>query len=375
MSKTSNPRVLVFDASYDESMDRVVEDILKEFPFEWENKNVVVKPNLLSANPPEDGVTTHPSLVRAVVSSLLHRGAKVLVGDNPGVFGYGKSEEVARISGVEDAAKDCFIQLGRNPVKYNISARCIDHVIISKDILDADIVVNLPKLKTHSLTYFTGAIKNTFGYVVGGDKIRVHSQAKTPRLFSETLVDIFQIRPPELNIMDAVIAMEGNGPKNGTTRKLGKVLASNNAVSLDAAAAHLIGKKISAIPHIEIAGNRALGPINLSDISLNNPISPVSDFKMPTTFTSGIVGAILNRFLSRWINCVPKINKNRCEVCNICVDHCPVDAMKIENDYPKADNKKCINCYCCQEMCPEDAIMLKGRTINLIRGTSRNESA
>jgi ferredoxin len=239
--------------------------------------------------------------------------------------------------------------------------------MIAKDVLDADIVVNLPKLKTHALTYFTGSVKNTFGYVVGGGKIRAHSQATNPRRFAEILVDIFQVRPPELNIMDAVEAMEGNGPSQGSVRHLGKVLASNNAVSLDAVALHLIGRKVKAVPHLEIAGDRGLGAVDISEISLIGKLTPVTNFKMPATFVPGIVGIVLNRFLSRWINCVPETIKANCKKCGICVNHCPVEAMKMADDFPIADKNKCINCYCCQEMCPEDAIRLTGRVISCIR--------
>ncbi len=368
MPEKTNTRVLVFDAAYDESMALTVDKILDEFQLDWRDKNVLVKPNILAGEPPEKAVTTHPVLVSSVVEKLLQKGAGVMVGDNPGVMGYGKSDKAARIAGITDAAKGCFIQLGGNPIKHSVPSRYFDHLMIGKEALDADIVVNLPKLKTHGLTFYTGAIKNTFGYVVGGGKMRVHSLAATPRRFAEAIVDIFQIRPPELNIMDAVEAMEGNGPHNGSVRRLGKVLASDNAVALDTAAIHLIGKKIKAIPHVEIAGNRGLGPVDLSDISFNVPISPVSGFKMPVTFVPGIAGVALNRFLSRWINCLPRIVEDHCELCSICVDHCPVDAMKITGDYPKVDKDKCINCYCCQEMCPENAIQLKGRTINFLRG-------
>jgi uncharacterized protein (DUF362 family)/NAD-dependent dihydropyrimidine dehydrogenase PreA subunit len=367
MPKTPNPRVLIFDASYDESMAQVVEKILDEFPFEWKGRNVLVKPNILSANLPEKGITTHPALVRPLVSKLIQKGANVIVGDNPGIYGYGQSDKAARVSGIKDAAQGCFIHLGRNPVKYAISSRYTEHIMIAKDVLDADIVVNLPKLKTHALTYFTGSVKNTFGYVVGGGKIRAHSQATNPRRFAEILVDIFQVRPPELNIMDAVEAMEGNGPSQGSVRHLGKVLASNNAVSLDAVALHLIGRKVKAVPHLEIAGDRGLGAVDISEISLIGKLTPVTNFKMPATFVPGIVGIVLNRFLSRWINCVPETIKANCKKCGICVNHCPVEAMKMADDFPIADKNKCINCYCCQEMCPEDAIRLTGRVISCIR--------
>ncbi|MBN1495419.1 MAG: DUF362 domain-containing protein, partial [Spirochaetes bacterium] len=286
---------------------------------------------------------------------------------NPGVFGYGMSDRAARVSGILDAAQGSFIHLGRRPVRRRIDSADLDHVMIAGDVLDADFVINLPKLKTHGLTFYSGGIKNCFGYVVGGDKMRVHRQAATPRRFAAALVDIFAIRPPDLTIMDGVDAMEGNGPSNGTVRRVGKVLASDNAVSLDAAALRLIGGTVASVHHVDMAGRRGLGETDLGKLSIIGAIEPVAGFRMPATFVPGLSGLVLNRFLSRWINCVPEVDADRCRACGVCVKHCPVGAMRMVNDYPFADRDICISCYCCQEMCPENAIVLSGRMINLIR--------
>jgi uncharacterized protein (DUF362 family)/NAD-dependent dihydropyrimidine dehydrogenase PreA subunit len=363
---SESTKVAVYKASYD-SIDQTVAEILKEFPIHWKGKRVLVKPNILSPNKPQKCVTTHPSVVGSVVSHLVKKGAKVMVGDNPGVFGYGMSDRAARISGILDAAQGRFIHLGRKPVRFPLKSRYLDHVMLSGDVLDADIVVNLPKLKTHGLTFYSGAIKNCFGHVVGGDKMRVHSQAETPRRFSEALVDIFQIRPPDLTVMDAVDAMEGNGPSNGTVRKMGLVLAARNAVSLDAVALAIIGKKVRSIAHVDIAGTRGLGETDIEKLQIIGNIAPVTGFKMPATFVPGMAGIVLNRILSRWINCVPEVVAERCKKCGICVKHCPVKAMRMGDDVPAADKETCISCYCCQEMCPENAIRLSGRVINFIR--------
>jgi uncharacterized protein (DUF362 family)/NAD-dependent dihydropyrimidine dehydrogenase PreA subunit len=369
MMPIDDSKVMILDADYDDSMDEAVAEIMQEFPYAWRGKKVLVKPNMLAPHTPEEGVTTHPLLVKSVVRRLKDQGAEVMVGDNPGVGGYGMSEKVARKCGILDAAGDCFINLGRYPVKHPIPSKYCDSVLIARDVLDADFVVNLPKLKTHGLTYITAAIKNTFGYVVGGDKIRVHSCATTPRQFAGLLVDIYRIRPPELNIMDAVIAMEGNGPSNGKLRRLGKVLAGANGVCVDAVAVDLVGQNAAAMPFLQIAGRLGLGETDVSKIPVYGTYEPVADFKLPSTFVPGVAGAVLSRFLSRWVNCVPEVVEDLCQRCGICVDHCPVGAMQMNDDFPEADRDQCIHCYCCQEMCPEGAIKLSGRLINLYRGS------
>ncbi len=362
-------RVAVYEAAYDSSMDGVIRRVLSEFPLPWKGKRVLVKPNMLTPHPAEKGVTTHPSLVSAVVKELQGRGAEVLVGDNPGIGGYGMSEKVARVSGILQAADGCFVNLAQNPVRHPVSSRFLDHAVVARHVLDADVIVNLPKLKTHVLTCITAAVKNTFGYLVGGDKMRVHSCARTPRQFAEALLDVYRIRPPELTIVDAVVAMEGNGPSKGPLRSLGKVLAGTDAISVDTVAAAMIGQDAASVPHLAIARRRGLGETTLDNITVSGAFEPVPDFKLPTTFVPGIMGVVLNRFLSRWVNCVPEVMDSLCVSCGICVDHCPVGAMQMEQGRPKADRDGCIHCYCCQEMCPEGAIDLSGRTINLLRRT------
>ncbi|MBI9074845.1 MAG: DUF362 domain-containing protein [Desulfatibacillum sp.] len=377
MKNQEKYRVMLFDASYEDgSLQGVMDEIFRQFPLDLNGKKVLVKPNILAGEPPEKGVTTHPAVVKAVVEKLKAEGALVMVGDNPGVFGYGKSVKAADTAQISQAAGDSFVHLGQHPVKTKLPSKDIPHVMISRDVLEADLVINLPKLKTHGLTFYTGAIKNTFGYVVGGDKMRVHSQAVTPKRFAQALVDIFSVRPPDLTIMDAVIAMEGNGPHHGNLRNVGKILASSNAVCLDAVAVTMIGKDPKSVLHLNIAAEKGLGTLDLDRISLNREITPIPDFKMPVTFVPGIAGMVLNRFLARWINCLPQIDQDKCKQCGLCVKHCPTQAMTMQKkSYPSADKNICINCYCCQEMCPEDAIALKGRTLNFIRRTSKKKPA
>jgi uncharacterized protein (DUF362 family)/Pyruvate/2-oxoacid:ferredoxin oxidoreductase delta subunit len=368
-SRGSQPaRVLARSADYrPASLDRTIEEIVEAFPRAWQGKRVLVKPNILAPHRPDRAVTTHPEVVAAVVRALTRRGAEVLVGDNPGVGGYGRSQSSADRCGILDAAGQCYRNLGQQPVQVSCQSRFFDSVTVSREVLEADEVVNLPKLKTHSLTFLTASIKNTFGYLVGGDKMRLHSLCPRPNQFAEALLDVYAIRPPSLTIMDAVLGMQGNGPANGSPVSLGRILGSDDGVALDAAATKFLGSKPSAVPHVEQAGKRGLGEARLERIAIDGDLRPVSGFRFPSTFVPGLTGVLLNRYLSRWINCLPEIDHQRCIECGLCASHCPSGAMRMEEQGPRLDASACINCYCCQEMCPADAIRLTGRLLRFLR--------
>jgi uncharacterized protein (DUF362 family)/NAD-dependent dihydropyrimidine dehydrogenase PreA subunit len=363
----ANARVLIQDAGYDASLPVAVDRILEAFPRDWSGKSVLVKPNILAPHPPDKAVTTHPDLVRAVVTALLERGARVMVGDNPGISAYGRSGRSAAVSGIEQAAQGCWVSLGNSPVRCPVSSEYFDQVTVSRQVLEADVLISLPKLKTHTLTVLTAGIKNCFGYVAGGDKLRIHAACPRPGQFAKALVDVYSLRPPDLTILDAVVGMQGNGPANGSPVFLGKIMASSNAVCLDAAAAYLLGQKPKRVPHIQEAGKRGLGEIDPDRLEILGELRPVPSFRFPQTFLPGLSGFILNRCLSRWINCLPEVVSSRCVRCGLCVAHCPVGAMQMTEAGPAVRKDTCIHCYCCQELCPEDAILLKGRLLRFLR--------
>ena len=148
MKSAENYHLLILDAEY-AHMEEVVENVLRAFPISWEGKKVVIKPNILGPYPPEKGVTTHPSLIRSLVRALKHRKAVCLVGDNPGLNGYTANERCARISGILEAADGCFVNFAREPLQVPLRSRFIDKAVVSRQILDADLIVNVPKFKTH----------------------------------------------------------------------------------------------------------------------------------------------------------------------------------------------------------------------------------
>jgi len=353
-------RILVLNGDY-RRMDETMETVLEAFPFPWENRRVLIKPNMLGPHPPEKGITTHSSLIRSLVKSLKRRQANCLVGDNPGMSGYTANEHCAAISGLRDAADGSFVNLAQDAVQIPIRSRWIQRLVVSKAVLEADLVINVPKFKTHLQTRITGAIKNMFGILVGAEKARMHLAAPQPKNFAEALVDIYQVRPPDLTIMDAVVGMEGNGPASGDLRPVGKVLAGKNGVSVDGLMAAMMGIPAKDIDMLRIAGQRGLGEIDIRKMEIQGSWSPLEKFKMPLSFVSrGLWGTLLNKTIYRpWAKPRLRVNPSLCSQCEVCIRHCPAQALTL-NGIPIMNLKKCISCYCCLELCPNQAIELAG---------------
>jgi uncharacterized protein (DUF362 family)/Pyruvate/2-oxoacid:ferredoxin oxidoreductase delta subunit len=367
--------VLILDADYgDASMDAAIERVFERVPADVAGKTVLVKPNIAGPFKMDRAVTTHPSLVRSVVKALKRRNAgKIIVGDNPGATAFGINEKCARVTGIRDAAGDHYVNFMKRPRPTRIDSRHLDQVNISSEFFECDYFINLAKLKGHSHSYLTGAIKNLYGMCVGGEKSRLHVLGKNPRVFAEILVDVFSTRTPDLNIMDAVVCMEGNGPTNGTPREVGKVLAGTNGFSLDAVCAKMAGFAMHRIKTLEVGRERGLWAGDVEAIHIDGEIPRISRFKPPYTFGAY---TIFSRTMSPFISCLPRVREENCKKCGVCASHCPVDACTFEEGgFPEIHRKKCIKCYCCQEFCPHDAIALDGRMFRLallMAGASRN---
>ena len=364
------PTVLALEGDYAQAGE-LVEKILEAFPLSWKEKRVVIKPNILGPYPPEKGVTTHPSLIRSLVKALQKRGAICQVGDNPGLNGYAANERCARISGILEAADGCYVNFAKETVQVPLRSRFIDKLVISQAILDADLIINVPKFKTHIQTRITGAVKNMFGILVGAEKARVHLTVPRPKDFSEALVDIYQIRVPDLTIMDAVVGMEGNGPSGRDLRPIGKILASKNGVSLDGLMASMMGLSPMRVDYLHVASQRGLGEIDPARMEIQGRWSPLKKYKTPLAFVSqGWLGTVVNKLVYRpFVKPRLTVRPEICTQCGVCVQHCPAQALSMK-EVPCLDEKKCISCYCCYELCSSQAIELTG----LMRRVSKREN-
>ena len=322
------------------------------------DKKVLVKPNLLGPFPPERGVTTDPRVISAIVQELRKcKSKEVIVGDNSGSIHFDPLK-IAKITGILDASDGCYNNIAREVVDVKVESKFIDGLFISKIVKEADYVINVPKFKTHGLTTITGAIKNMFGIIPGGKKAKLHTYARSIKEFAELLVDIYQIRIPDLNIMDAIIGMEGVGPTNGKTRVINKIISSENGISLDSVMAAMMGLNPDTIELLQVTKERNLGETDISNIIIDGELEVIPGFKRPN---NGILQRIRKKAVPHIFNFAsvkPIVNHNKCKICKRCIEVCPVSAMNLTNKFPEADRKKCISCFVCEEHCPYGAIIL-----------------
>lgn len=353
-------KILILDCPDYDSVEDKIGEIFVKFPRKWSGKKVLIKPNMLNSRSPQSGCNTHPAIVKTVTKWLLDAGAEVTVGDNPGTFGKSSNEECAKGSGIAEASLGFYKNIGQDAVNVEIKSRFVQQVAVSKAVLEADIVVSIPKFKTHTLTQITGAIKNMFGIIVGGDKARMHGISGTYKNFSELLVDIYQIRIPDLVIMDAVVGMEGNGPTSGNLRLIGNIIASDDGVALDSVMTYMMGKQPEKIHIFKVAKERKLGETDISKMDIIGKLEIIKDFQMPSTFLCNIAGRLGNNQIFRFfMERKPVILPEQCKGCGICAKSCPVGGITLVDKIPVINRKICIKCYCCQELCPNDAVELR----------------
>jgi len=353
-------KVLIHPATY-ANLRPAIDRVFETFPLELKGKKILIKPNVLRVSRPEEGIATHPAVLRAVVEKVeTLQPQSLVVGDNPGAFSYGANEESFEKTGLMEAAKGYYRNIGIDSQPVDFNPEYISTVNLSRIVSDADIIISLPKFKTHGLTVMTGAIKNSYGFLPGAQKARLHKIAGSPRRFHEMLVDVFQLRVPDLFIVDAVVGMEGNGPASPDLRDIGRILASDNAVALDAVMATMMGCDPGRLRFLQKAKAAGLGDFDLSNIEVIGELKKLPDFKLPPLGGEASTG---NRALQNRLHDLtllrPQADPELCSGCGTCVDQCAASALSMNGDMPLVDADKCIACFCCQEICPEKAIALK----------------
>ncbi|MBU1867385.1 MAG: DUF362 domain-containing protein [Candidatus Margulisbacteria bacterium] len=331
-------------------------------------QKILIKQNCLMGEAPEMAVTTHPALIFAVVKEVVAAGGIALVGDSPGNAHANVISSLEK-AGIRQAAETAggqlapFQQGGIVKVKSPSGSKILPEVPIAGPVLEADLVINLPKLKTHGMTLYTGAIKNMFGCVPGFFKTEFHRLAPHPRDFAGLLVDVFQISRPGLTIMDAIVGMEGAGPSHGTPRQFGAIIASTDGVAVDVIGSHLIGFNPLDIDMIRIAGERGLGNSNIEQIEVVG--AALSELRRTDWARPDRLYKILKRFprlagfLAGFIAIDPEIDQQKCVRCLVCLKSCPAKTIHQGKEKKvEIDLKDCIHCFCCHELCQYDAVKL-----------------
>ena len=352
----ARPPVFIRDAAYDSGrLDSVVSELLDASGLDVQGRSVLVKPNILWPFEVERAITTHPAVVRAVAQELKRRGARVMVGDNPGMRGYGENVQSAKRCGIYDACPDEFVNLSDQPTFAPTRSRFTRQLLVSRQALEADLFITLPKFKTHLVTTITGAVKNSFGLLVGGQKSEMHRLARSNRDFCEAVVDVYQVRPPDLAIMDAVTGMQGMGPSSDDLREVGKLMACRNAVTLDAVMAMMMGAQPEAVGTLRTAHERGLGEIRRDRIEVDGRWAPIPDFKLPFGHMRSVVATALARLFTYIMVKRPVVDREVCARCGLCAKQCPVEAISL-SPYPVIDREKCFSCFCCHEFCKHNAV-------------------
>ncbi len=369
--------------TYDEvTVTQILREQMETLGFDdayFAGKKVVIKPNLVMKKEPEAAATTHPVVLSALLTVLREKGISPIIAESPGgLFNRQRLEGVYRTCGILEVAEKHQV-----PLNYDTDAVYLDfsngktvkrfHVL--RAVAEADILIDLCKLKSHGLTKMSAAIKNFFGVIPGIEKFEMHATYPDYRDFGSMICDLCQMLYEQKNIIaitDAIVGMEGDGPTAGDARKIGALLMSENPFASDIVGETLLGFE-NTVPIVREAAARGLCPSDLAGIDLiGDDIRPLilSDFVEPETAENRSTSA-LSFFsggkLGRFFMPRPKAIPDKCRGCGECLASCPQHTIEFTKHHGKKIAKirhaNCIRCYCCQELCPFAAIEIKKNLI------------
>jgi uncharacterized protein (DUF362 family)/Pyruvate/2-oxoacid:ferredoxin oxidoreductase delta subunit len=367
--------------NYDE--DKVLEGLRKAIgllggieQFVQKGNRVLLKPNLLYGKPPEKAVTTHPSIVKGIITIVREGGGIPFIGDSPSVGGLVRTAEKAGIKRVADEMNCPLVEFDRPVLSTKGLGKHFKQLEIDQTIFEVDVIINLPKWKTHVNTLLTLGVKNLFGCVPGPRKALWHLRAGEDRtLFAEVLVDVFRVVKPPLTVLDGIVGMEGSGPNSGHPIPLGLILASNDALSIDQVVCDLLGISRKALLTNRVALEQGTGRDGIEVLG-----ERVEDVRIPHFQFPPLSGAdwnlpgFIRKALKNALSTKPVMEEEKCVLCNRCLEICPPKALTSKENGFTFDYGKCIRCFCCQEVCSEGAIEIKpGWALKLMSRKERVE--
>ena len=355
-----------------EVCDRALSEVLAPFGgLDWvkPGMRIAIKANLVSAMKPETAATTHPALLAALTRALVERGASVVVGDSPGnLYNAAVLNHVYSVTGLH-AVEEAGGELNHNfEVKEAVfeQAYIARHFSYTAWLDEADAIISFCKLKSHGMMCLSAATKNLFGAVPGTMKPEYHFRYPEPLDFAGMIIDLNEYFKPTLYLVDAVLAMEGNGPTAGRPRQMGALLAGKDCHKLDMICSKLIGLDPMAVPTLKAAMNYGLISENAEDISVAGDVDSfvLSDFERIErgrgmqfeTVLPGKLGLLFGKIAKKALRSSPKLKKKECVGCGLCANVCPAKAITIQEKKAQVDYKACIRCFCCQEFCPKGAM-------------------
>ena len=329
-----------------------------------------IKANLVSAMAPETAATTHPALIDALAAMLRERGAVPVVGDSPGgLYNAAHLNKVYAVSGMDQTCAELNRDFSTRETDLP-GAKICKTAAVTGWLLDCDEIINFAKLKSHGMMGLSAAAKNLFGSIPGTMKPEYHFRFPNPADFADMLVDLDEFWKPRLHLVDAVVAMEGNGPTAGTPKPLGCLLAGENPHRIDLICASLIGLDPDTVPTLRAARERGLCPQRREDIAVDGDWQAFAagDFEIITqrgglqfqnAMGGGKRGELYSKFLSRALAARPGVEKDACVGCRKCEGICPAKAITMKRGKPVIHRSACIRCFCCQEFCPKGAMKVR----------------
>ena len=357
--------------NYEEkNVNKAMKDLLSSFCVLKKLKKgtkVVIKANLVSAMSPEKSATVHPELLKYLTKFLQDKGCQVTIGDSPGgIYNKAVLNHVYNVTKMTETGANLNDDFSVKKAVFN-EAKVLKTFDYTGYLDNADVIINFCKLKSHAMMKMSCAVKNLFGTIPGTTKPEYHYRFPNHSDFANMLIDLNEYFKPIINIVDAIVGMDGNGPTMGNPKQIGCILASENPYELDYICSKIIGVEANEVETIKQSIERKLcipDKIELND-DLNKFL--VKDFEVKKGRNSiafrendkGLINKIISFGGNKIFTNKPYCHQKKCIGCSKCANICPAHAITMEKGKPKIDRSKCIKCYCCQEFCPVGAMRVK----------------